>query len=378
VLQLVTPGAASAVSAQDSEARPAHLNAAQADSVPSPLGLGELFASELQAVGEQQATLLEGLEPGAEVSTEALPEAADSAQAAPELDAEQWLLSMLGQRDVQVQARDTPPAASLGPAGVVASGAERGETSAWLAGAGLPVARALGHADSARGVLNDQAAELPARQVGAADSARLPVLLSKAEALLPTPIKPVDGPLLAALDALAGSADAPATETADGLATASSTTLPSSSAGGAERAIRLQGPEAKWGEQMLNALRDNVELQVQQRVQSTTIRLDPPELGSMEIFLSHESGRLNVQITASQADVARLLQSTSERLRQELVGQHFTQVSVGVGSEGRSGQQHSQRDRARFLGEAEVAANHLRDAPVEEKTGFNRDVLITV
>lgn len=373
MLQLVTPGAASAVSAQDSEARPANLNASPLDSVSGPLGLGELFASELQAVGEQQAVRLE-LEPGTEVSAEALPEAAESAQAAPELDAEQWLLSMLGQRDVQVQARDTSPAPTL----EVASGAERGETSAWLAGAGLPVARDLGRADSARGVLNDPAAELPARQVVAADSARLPQLLSKAEALLAAPIKPAEGPLLAALDALAGSPDAPATEAADGLATASSTTLPSSSAGGAERAIRLQGPEAKWGEQMLNALRDNVEMQVQQRVQSTTIRLDPPELGSMEIFLSHESGRLNVHITASQADVARLLQSTSERLRQELVGQHFTQVSVGVGSDGQSGQQHSPRDRTRFLGEAEVAANHLRDAPVEEKTGLNRDVLITV
>lgn len=377
MLQLVTPGAASAVSAQDSEARPANLNASLPDSVSGPLGLGELFASELQAVGEQQAARLE-LEPGTEMSAEALPEVAESAQAAPELDAEQWLLSMLGQRDVQVQARDTSPTVSLGQAGEVASGAERGETSAWLAGAGLPVARDLGRADSARDVLNSPAAELPARQVVAADSARLPQLLSKAEALLAAPIKPAEGPLLAALDALAGSPDGPATEAADGLATASSTTLPSSSAGGAERAIRLQGPEAKWGEQMLNALRDNVEMQVQQRVQSTAIRLDPPELGSMEIFLSHESGRLNVHITASQADVARLLQSTSERLRQELVGQHFTQVSVGVGSDGQSGQQHSPRDRARFLGEAEVAANHLRDAPVEEKTGLNRDVLITV
>lgn len=377
MLQLVTPGAASAVSAQDSEARSANLNASPLDSVSGPLGLGELFASELQAVGEQQAVRLE-LEPGTEVSAEALPEPAESAQAAPELDAEQWLLSMLGQRDVQVQARDTSPTVSLGQAGEVASAAERGETSAWLAGAGLPVARDLGRADSARDVLNSPAAELPARQVVAADSARLPQLLSKAEALLAAPIKPAEGPLLAALDALAGSPDAPATEAADGLASASSTTLPSSSAGGAERAIRLQGPEAKWGEQMLNALRDNVEMQVQQRVQSTTIRLDPPELGSMEIFLSHESGRLNVHITASQADVARLLQSTSERLRQELVGQHFTQVSVGVGSDGQSGQQHSPRDRTRFLGEAEVAANHLRDAPVEEKTGLNRDVLITV
>ena len=87
-------------------------------------------------------------------------------------------------------------------------------------------------------------------------------------------------------------------------------------------ACSLQAPEA-GGEQMLHALREHVEVQLQQRQQSASIRLDPPELGSLEIHLSHESGRLTVQLSAANADVARLLQQTSDRLRQELVAQQF-------------------------------------------------------
>src|SRR5690606_8551048 len=77
---------------------------------------------------------------------------------------------------------------------------------------------------------------------------------------------------------------------------------------GFQSTFKLPTAEAKWGEQLLHTLRDQVQVQLQQRIQNATIRLDPPELGSLEIFLSHESGRLNVHITASQSDVARLLQ----------------------------------------------------------------------
>src|SRR5690554_4394953 len=152
-----------------------------------------------------------------------------------------------------------------------------------------------------------------------------------------------------------------------------------------ERTLKLQGPETKWGEQLLQALRDNVELQMQQRVQNTTIRLDPPELGSMEITLSHEQGRLNVQISAQHSDVVRLLQQTSDRLRHELVAQNFTQVDVEI-SGGQPGQQHSQRDQARLFNEQSVLANqHEADqsdahhlAPEQQKSAQHNDVLVTV
>lgn len=146
-----------------------------------------------------------------------------------------------------------------------------------------------------------------------------------------------------------------------------------------ERAVKLQAPEARWGEQMLHALRENVGMQLQQKIQSATIRLDPPELGSMEILLSHESGRLNVQLTAVNADVARLLQQTSDRLRQELISQHFVQVNVQVGADS-GGQQGQQRQRAALAAEelpleARTLEQEQQDNRAAERA---RDVLITV
>lgn len=148
---------------------------------------------------------------------------------------------------------------------------------------------------------------------------------------------------------------------------------------GFQAALKLPTPEAKWGEQLLHTLRDQVQVQVQQRIQNATIRLDPPELGSLEIFLSHESGRLNVHITASQADVGRLLQQTSDRLRQELAGGQFTQVNVQTSSDGQSGQQQSRHNPLRFAAEEMIQVN---GQPATDKTrgqsGQASDVLMTV
>ncbi|WP_093415668.1 MULTISPECIES: flagellar hook-length control protein FliK [unclassified Pseudomonas] len=341
------------------------------------LGIGELFASELDSVAQQQDARFGELDPLPEVAVEAQADPDDTAQIEPTLEAEQWLLSMLGQREVQLQARDAPSSAQVGPAVISDATTERGVVLALPLDARLPAPDRPTHSAGGRVTANDNTMGLLTNQPVVPDSARS-TALPKAEALLPTQVKPVDVALLAALEPLEAATGTPATEVGDSVTPASSTPLQSASAAAVERSIRLQGPEAKWGEQMLGALREHVELQVQQRVQNATIRLDPPELGSMEIFLSHESGRLSVQITASQADVARLLQHTSERLRQELVGQHFTQVSVGVSSDGQSSQQHAQQGRARFFGEAEIAANQASDARTEEKAAAKRDVLITV
>lgn len=152
---------------------------------------------------------------------------------------------------------------------------------------------------------------------------------------------------------------------------------------GFQSVLKLPTAEAKWGEQLLHTLRDQVQVQLQQRIQNATIRLDPPELGSLEIFLSHESGRLNVHINASQADVARLLQQTSDRLRQELAGGQFTQVNVQTSNDGQSGQQQS-RHGARGLGIEDIIQANIQTngQPATDKarfqTGQSSDVLITV
>lgn len=134
--------------------------------------------------------------------------------------------------------------------------------------------------------------------------------------------------------------------------------------------------QARWGEQMLAALREQVEMQVQQRSQQATIRLDPPELGSLDIQIQHEQGKLSVQINAAQADVARLLNLLSERLRHELMGQHFTQVEVQVGADAEQGRQGRQQ-----LPEQELV-RQAQELPNEAAGRLGRgqpdDVLISV
>lgn len=105
-----------------------------------------------------------------------------------------------------------------------------------------------------------------------------------------------------------------------------------------ERHLSLVAPQARWGEQMLQVLRETVEMQVRQGFQQAVIRLDPVELGSLEIRVSHEAGRVSVQLFAAQQDVSRMLQAGSERLRLELAEQHFTEVHVQVSQEQHEGQ----------------------------------------
>lgn len=144
----------------------------------------------------------------------------------------------------------------------------------------------------------------------------------------------------------------------------------------AERLVKLEGSDSQRGEQMLHALRNNVQLQLHNKQQIATIRLDPPELGSLEIQVSQESGRISVQINAAQADTLRLLQLTSDRLRHELLTQQFDQVNVQVAGEGHSGQQ-SRRNRG-GSDEALVRGNPLDDREEDSRRGTSSDVLATV
>lgn len=187
---------------------------------------------------------------------------------------------------------------------------------------------------------------------------------------LPMAVQAVDAP--SALEPLL--ADAEPLEAGDPLTTTERGQAAPSPA--LDRSLKLQAPEAKWGEQMLHSLRENVELQIKQKIQSATIRLDPPELGSLEILLSHESGRLNVQLSAVNADVARLLQQTSDRLRQELVGQHFVQVNVQVGADG-GGRQGQPRQPMPTAEELPIAARP-HDQEESRASEHARDVLVTV
>lgn len=105
--------------------------------------------------------------------------------------------------------------------------------------------------------------------------------------------------------------------------------------------VKLDTSEAKWAQQLHSALNDRLQLQVRNQVQHATIRLDPPEMGKVDISLQIENGRMQVHISASNGETYRALQQISQELRQSLTEQNFVQVNVQVSTQ--SGQQQSGR-----------------------------------
>lgn len=289
-----------------------------------------------------------------------------------EADAEQWLAGMLGQQAVRIEAREAPE-----PVQEEQVLDEEAEQPAVLPAAFLdqaqvqPRQQPLG--DTSRAA---SAAALGQQPAAVAEPVAVPRPLMPAEvgAQTASPLAMDEGIDLKVLERLPSSTDsdraAPASAAANLAAPAPAV---------AERPLKLHAPQAQWGEQMLASLREHVDLQINQRIQNATIRLDPPELGSLEIFLSHESGRLSVQLSAANADVARLLQQTSERLRQELVGQNFVQVNVQVSADAQGGRQQQQAQAQAWLAEDAVAAAAVLPSGGERSaTESASDVLVTV
>lgn len=297
------------------------------------------------------------------------------------LAAEQWLLGMQGQQQAVIEARTGDQ-----PAEPLVERAGAGGASAPQSGAILPSAELPAEAPAAQGYGLNRSGELATSGAGPLPDRTAAGSTSGSLAAMPAAEPPQT--------TLSGGSETPQSGQVERLLAATAQAAPSESAAPTaadstqnaqprpiERTIKLEAPEAKWGEQMLHALRKNVELQLQQRVQSANIRLDPPELGSLEIFLSHESGRLSVQISAANGDVARLLQQTSERLRQELVEQNYLQVSVEVAADGQQGQQEDGQQRPRFaVADRLPAASESRDRghAQSRSSGRDSDVLVTV
>ncbi len=116
---------------------------------------------------------------------------------------------------------------------------------------------------------------------------------------------------------------------------------------GAEWAsVRVDTSAGKWGEQMLQVLQDRVTLQAQQNLHEAKIRLDPPELGKLDLLVRVEGDRLSVQIHSNTAVTREALMQISERLRHELQNQNFMHVDVNIGSgeRGQSGQSSAQEE----------------------------------
>jgi len=141
--------------------------------------------------------------------------------------------------------------------------------------------------------------------------------------------------------------------------------------------VRVDTEDSRWSQQLQSALGDRLQIQVKNQIQHATIRLDPPDMGKIDIALQVDNGRVQVQINASHAEVYRALQQTSNDLRQSLTEQNFVQVNVQVSSQ--SGQQQSKGHAWASEQEAAILAGNELPSSEQDAQRFNNDpVLMTV
>ncbi|MGN5039997.1 flagellar hook-length control protein FliK [Aeromonas sp. 74A] len=86
--------------------------------------------------------------------------------------------------------------------------------------------------------------------------------------------------------------------------------------------VRLSDNQSQWGQLLVSLLQDKVELQVNQQVKQAHIRLDPPELGRLELTVKLDGDRLNVQLNVTNPAVRDAMIQSMERLRMSLAPHH--------------------------------------------------------
>ncbi|WDE12100.1 flagellar hook-length control protein FliK [Thalassomonas haliotis] len=131
--------------------------------------------------------------------------------------------------------------------------------------------------------------------------------------------------------------------------------------------LKLDSQRQNWSRQLFNTLQDRIEMQANQQIKQAKIRLDPPELGRLELMVRIEGDRMSVNVNASNAAVREALQETNERLRQELENQFGSSVDVNVGSDSSD---QAFKNEEEMVAVANVEATEINQGSVPLTTGW--------
>ena len=132
------------------------------------------------------------------------------------------------------------------------------------------------------------------------------------------------------------------------------------------------------GAQLQQALGERLSVQVNNHIQHATIRLDPPEMGRIEIAIQVEAGKIQVQITAGQNDVYRALQQVSNELRQALTEQHYVEADVQIFSQQPGQQPHQGKPHPSGTAKETILANEQPDDTHGAHKRDDNTILMTV
>lgn len=89
-------------------------------------------------------------------------------------------------------------------------------------------------------------------------------------------------------------------------------------------------PTSSMASQLNEIVKDKLDLQITTKKQSATIRLDPPDLGRVELKVKMEADKLYITVNASSNHTREAINQTVDRLRNDLA--FHGEVDVNVGS----------------------------------------------
>ncbi|MGI2121189.1 flagellar hook-length control protein FliK [Shewanella baltica] len=124
---------------------------------------------------------------------------------------------------------------------------------------------------------------------------------------------------------------------------------------------------AQQSQEILTPLREHLRFQVDQHIKKAELRLDPPELGKIELNIRLEGDRLQVQMHAVNPAIRDALLNGLERLRVDLAMDHGGQIDVDIGQ---GGSPQHQQETALFSSSiaAETATDNVADVMTREKS----------
>ncbi|WP_275654999.1 flagellar hook-length control protein FliK [Aeromonas sp. SCS5] len=135
--------------------------------------------------------------------------------------------------------------------------------------------------------------------------------------------------------------------------------------------VKLPETQVQWGQQLVDVLKDKVELQVNQQIKQAHIRLDPPELGRLELTVRVEGDRLNVQLNVTNPAVRDALIQSMERLRMSLAPHHAGGVEVNVGQGGGQGDAQGKWQQEKILAGRRQWQDEFEAAGQDERAWLN-------
>ena len=115
----------------------------------------------------------------------------------------------------------------------------------------------------------------------------------------------------------------------------------------------------QWSQKLVHLLSDKINLQLGQQIQRAQIRLDPPQLGVIELSVSIDGERTSVQLYAANTQLREAMQQNLDQLRQQLAQRLGNEQTLNIDVRQQSQQQSGQHNSA----QQQTVAAHFNDVP---------------